>query len=143
MGTIVDNINYIYDAVFSIFFVGAMVVFVAIYFVISYLSGETTSNYENMGIPVEYAGMHFAGYVANFLVSIPLTIIIIWLILHLVKVLFGLDLIIYIKHFFTDLPIAKFIEIVDTGIVNAEVKTAHFIHSKLDTTTQVPTPYRG
>jgi len=114
----------------------AMIVFIMVYGLISYLgTSNTTSPPLNMGIPIaNYAGEYWATYIANVAISVPLTIIIIWLLLHLVKVMFKIDLVSVIKQLFDGSnPMYYLIDTVDTGLQNAEIKTAKFVHSlKLD-----------
>jgi hypothetical protein len=113
-----------------------MIVFIMVYGLISYLgTSNTTSPPLNMGIPIaNYAGEYWATYIANVAISVPLTIIIIWLLLHLVKAAFKIDLVSVIKQLFDGSnPMYYLIDTVDTGLQNVEIKTAKFVHSlKLD-----------
>lgn len=105
--------------------------FVLVYGFISYVgSSNTTSQLTNMGIPVgDYEGNYWASNIAIIAISVPLTIAIIWLFLHLIKVLFHIDLVEFIKRILGDHPVSDLIQTADEGIVKSEVKTANFLHT--------------
>jgi hypothetical protein len=107
-----------------------MVLFIMFYGLLSYLgASHTTTVPYNMGVPVaDYTGESGATYIANVAISVPLTIIIVWLLLHLIRVLFKIDLFETIKRVLNGNPIVDVLEIVDNDIEKAEVKTATFVH---------------
>lgn len=108
----------------------AMVLFILFYGLLSYLgASHTTTVPYNMGVPVgDYSGESGATYIANVAISVPLTIIIVWLLLHLIKGVFKIDLFETIKRTLNGNPIVDVLEIVDNDIEKVEVKTATFVH---------------
>lgn len=126
-----ESVRNVYDRFYGWYIAVAMGVFVFVFGLISYLgSSNTTSPPTNMGIPVaEYVGEYWATYIANIAISVPLTLIVIWLLLHLIKVAFNINLIELIKRVFDGTPIADLINTVDHGIEEAELGTAKLLHS--------------
>ena len=124
----------------------AMVLFIVFYGLLSYLgASHTTSVPYNMGVPVgDYVGESSATYIANVAISVPLTIIIIWLLLHLIKVVFKIDLFETIKGALNGNPIVNVIEVVNKDVEKVEMKTATFINKlKTDMITDMGIkPYR-
>lgn len=107
------------------------ILFVLVYGFISYIgSSNTTSQQTNMGIPVDdYNGNYWATNIAMIAISVPLTFAIVWLFLHLIKVLFHIDLVEVIKRILGDHPVSDLIQATDEGIVKSEVNTAYFLHT--------------
>ena len=129
---LLEYVRTLYNAFHGLYVAIAMIVFIMVYGLISYLgTSNTTSPPLNMGIPIaNYTGEYWATYIANIAISVPLTIIIIWLLLHLVKIVFKIDLVSVIKQLFDGSnPMYYLIDTVDTGLQNAEIKTAKFVHS--------------
>ena len=105
--------------------------FIIVYAFISYIgSSSTTGPPTNMGIPVDdYEGNYWASNIANIAISVPLSIIVIWMLLHLIKVLFHFDLIEVIQRILGGHPVTELIHVANKDIEHAEVKTATFLHS--------------
>ena len=105
--------------------------FIVVYGFMSYIgSSSTTSQPTNMGIPVgDYEGNYWASNIANIAISVPLSIIVIWILLHLIKVLFRFDLIEVIQRILGGHPVSELIHVANKDIEQAEVKTANFLHS--------------
>ena len=115
----------------TLYYIGtAMAIFIAIYGLLSYLgASHTTSVPYNMGVPVEnYVGESGPTYIAHVAISVPLTIIIVWLFLHLIRVVFNIDLFKIITGLLSGNPIVDVLEVMDKNIEKVEVKTATFIH---------------
>lgn len=108
----------------------ATAMFIVIYGLLSYLgASHTTSVPYNMGVPVaNYVGEQGATYIANVAISVPLTIIIVWLLMHLIKVVFKINLFEIIKALLSNNPIADELDVVNKDIEKAEVKSAQFIY---------------
>ena len=139
-----DLLEYVRN-LYSWHIVVGMFVFIIVYGVISYLgASHTTTEPLNMGIPVaNYTGEYWATYIANVAISVPLTIIIIWLFLHLIKVVFKIDLVMVIKQLFSgSSPMHYLITTVDAGLDRAEVSTAKFIHSLKTESNSAVKPYK-
>ena len=135
----------------NLYYLGiGMGLFIMFYGLLSYLgASHTTSVPYNMGVPVgDYVGESTATYIANVAISVPLTIIIIWLLLHLIKVVFKIDLFETIKAALNGNPIVDVIEVINKDIEKVELKTATFINKlKTDITTEIVSdleirPYR-
>ena len=105
--------------------------FIFVYAFISYIgSSNTTSQSTNMGIPVgDYEGNSWASNIANIAISVPLSIIVIWILLHLIKVLFKFDLIEVIQRILGDHPVSEIVHVANRDIEHTEQKTATFLHS--------------
>ena len=105
--------------------------FIIVYAFISYIgSSNTTSQPTNMGIPVgDYEGNYWASNIANIAISVPLSIIVIWILLHLVKVLFKIDLIEAIQQILGGHPVSELVHVANRDIEHVEEKTATFLHS--------------
>jgi hypothetical protein len=105
--------------------------FIVVYAFISYIgSSNTTSQPTNMGIPVgDYEGNYWASNIANIAISVPLSIIVIWILLHLIKVLFKIDLIDAIQKILGDHPVSGLVHVANKDIEHAEEKTAIYLHS--------------
>jgi len=105
--------------------------FIVVYAFISYIgSSNTTSQPTNMGIPVgDYEGNYWASNIANIAISVPLSIIVIWILLHLVKVLFKIDLIEAIQRILGGHPVSELVHVANRDIEHVEEKTATFLHS--------------
>lgn len=131
MSDLLEYVRNIYNTFYGWYIAVAMAIFIFIYGVISYLaSSHTTTSPINMGIPVaNYTGEYWATYIANVAISVPLTIIIIWLLLHLIKVVFKIDLVSIIKRVFEGSPVYDLINRADAGLERAEVGTAKFLYS--------------
>ena len=136
MSVLLEYVRTLYNTFYGWYMAVAMIIFIMVYGLISYVgTSHTTSPPLNMGVPVaNYTGEYWATYIANVAISVPLTIIIIWLLLHLIKVLFKIDLVSVIKQLFSaNNPMYYLINTADTGLENAENSTAKFLHSlKLD-----------
>ena len=129
---LLEYVRTLYNAFHGLYVAIAMIVFIMVYGLISYLgTSNTTSPPLNMGIPIaNYTGEYWATYIANVAISVPLTIICIWILLHLIKIVFKIDLVSVIKQLFDGSnPMYYLIDTVDTGLQNAEIKTAKFIRS--------------
>lgn len=128
---LLEDIKAIYYGFHGWSVLGGFALFIVVYAFISYIgSSNTTSQQTNMGIPVsDYVGDYWASNVAKVAVSVPLTIVIIWLLLHLIKVLFHIDLVNVIKRILGDHPVSELIQKVDDGMAKTEVKTAKFLHA--------------
>ena len=154
MSDLLEYVRTLYNTFYGWYIVVATFIFIMVYGLISYLGmSHTTTPPLNMGIPVaNYTGEYWATYIANVAISVPLSIIIIWILLHLIKIVFKIDLVSVIKQLFDGSnPMYYLINTVDTGLQNAEIKTAKFVRSlKLDSSkvkTEVkedfaPTPYK-
>jgi hypothetical protein len=148
---LLEYVRTLYNTFYGWYMTVAVFIFIMVYGLISYLGmSHTTTTPLNMGIPVaNYTGEYWATYIANVAISVPLSIIIIWVILHLIKIVFKIDLVSVIKQLFDGSnPMYYLIDTVDTGLQNAENKTAKFVHSlKLDSKPENkkamtnPTPY--
>jgi hypothetical protein len=105
--------------------------FIVVYALISYIgSSSTTGPPTNMGIPVgDYESNFWASNIANIAISVPLSIIVIWILLHLVKVLFHFDLMEVIQRILGGHPVSELVYVANRDIEHAEVKTATFLHS--------------
>ena len=105
--------------------------FILVYAFISYIgSSSTTSQLTNMGIPVgDYEGNSWASNIANIAISVPLSIIVIWILLHLIKVLFHFDLMEVIQRILGGHPVSDIVHVANKNLESAEVKTATFLHS--------------
>jgi len=105
--------------------------FIVVYAFISYISSSsTTSQSTNMGIPVgDYEGNSWASNIANIAISVPLSIIVIWILLHLIKVLFHFDLIEVIQRILRGHPVSELVHVANRDIEHVEAKTATFLHS--------------
>jgi hypothetical protein len=105
--------------------------FIIVYAFISYIgSSSTTSQLTNMGIPVgDYEGNSWASNIANIAISVPLSIIVIWILLHLIKLLFHFDLIEVIQKILGGHPVLELVHVVNKDIEHVEVKTATYLHS--------------
>jgi len=105
--------------------------FIVVYAFISYIgSSSTTSQPSNMGIPVgDYEGNSWASNIANIAISVPLSIIVIWILLHLIKVLFHFDLMEVIQRILEGHPVSELVYVANKDIEQAEKKTATFLHS--------------
>ena len=127
LNKVIEDVRFMY-AFYGWYIIVAIIVFILVYGFISYLAASnTTTQSFNMGIPVpDYDGSYWATYLANVIISIPLTIIVIWLLLHLIKVLFRFDVIDMIKQLLSDKPIVKWIDKVEYGLETAEHATANF-----------------
>lgn len=115
----------------TVYYIGiGMVLFTFIYGLLSYLgASHTTSTPYNMGVPVaNYEGESGATYIANVAVSVPLTVIIIWLLLHLVKAVFKIDLFEIIKRLLRGNPIVDVLEVANKNIEKKEMQAANFVH---------------
>jgi hypothetical protein len=136
LSDLLEYVRTLYNTFYGWYITVAVFIFIMVYGLISYLgTSHTTTPPLNMGIPVaNYTGEYWATYIANVAISVPLTIIIIWFLLHLIKVVFKIDLVSVIKQLFdASNPMYYLINTVDKGLENAENKTAEFIHSlKLD-----------
>ncbi len=136
MSDLLEFVRTLYNTFYGWYMMVAMIIFIVVYGLISYVgTSHTTSPPLNMGVPIEnYTGEYWATYIANVAISIPLTIITIWILLHLVKVVFKIDLVSVIKQLFSGSnPMYHLINTADTGLENAEISAAKFIHSlKLD-----------
>ena len=128
----------------------ATISFIVIYGFISYLaSTSTTTPAFNMGIPVsDYVGNNYwTTYITQLLVAIPLTVITIWFLVHLINIIFKIDLLYYIKQLLKGSPILPVIEKVDKKMEDAETAAAKFIHSIVERKSSeegfTPSPYRG
>jgi hypothetical protein len=149
MTELLEYVRTLYNTFYGWYITVAVFIFIMVYGLISYLGmSHTTTPPLNMGVPVaNYAGEYWATYIANVAISVPLTIIIIWFILHLIKVAFKIDLVSVIKQLFDGSnPMYYLIDTVDLGLQNAENKTAKFIHSlKIDSKVKenfAPKPYK-
>jgi len=105
--------------------------FIVVYAFISYIgSSSTTGQLTNMGIPVgDYEGNYWASNIANIAISVPLSIIVIWILLHLIKVLFHFDLMEVIQRILGGHPVSELIYVANKDIEQTEEKTATFLHS--------------
>jgi hypothetical protein len=129
----------------------ATISFIIIYGYISYLaSTSTTTPAFNMGIPVsDYVGNNYwTTYITQLLVAIPLTVITVWFLVHLINIIFKIDLLYYIKQLLKGNPILPVIEKVDKTMEDAETTAAEFIHSIVERNRSeeegfTPSPYRG
>jgi len=146
---LLEYVRTLYNTFYGWYMTVAVFIFIIVYGLISYLGmSHTTTTPLNMGIPVaNYTGEYWATYIANVAISVPLSIIIIWVLLHLIKIVFKIDLVSVIKQLFDGSnPMYYLIDTVDTGLQNAENKTAKFVHSlKLDSNKEAmtnPTPYK-
>jgi hypothetical protein len=113
-----------------IYYIGtSALIFIAMYGLLSYLgASHTTTVPYNMGVPVaNYVGESSATYIANIAISVPLTIIIIWLLLHLIKALFKIDLFEIIKGSLSGNPIVDVLDVANKDIEKVELKTAKFV----------------
>ena len=106
-------------------------IFIVIYGLLSYLgASHTTSPPYNMGIPVaNYVGQYWATYIANIAISVPLTIIIIWILILLIKIVFKVNLFEIVKGILGNNPIVEVLDVLDKDIEKVEVNTAKFIHT--------------
>ena len=132
MSDLLEYVRTLYNTFYGWYIVVATFIFIMVYGLISYLGmSHTTTPPLNMGIPVaNYSGVYWATYIANVAISVPLTIICIWILLHLIKIVFKIDLVSVIKQLFDGSnPMYYLIDTVDTGLQNAEIKTAKFIRS--------------
>ena len=121
--------------------------FIVVYAFISYIgSSSTTSQPSNMGIPVgDYEGNYWASNIANIAISVPLSIIVVWILLHLIKVLFHFDLIEVIQRILGGHPVSELVHVANKDIEHVEVKTANFLHSlkeKIKKEVYTVEPYR-
>jgi hypothetical protein len=142
----VEDVQFMY-AFYGWYIIVAIIIFVLVYGFISYLAASnTTTQSFNMGLPVgDYVGDYWATYLANVIISVPLTIIVVWLLLHLVKVVFRVDLIDMIKQALSDKPIFKWIDKIDSNLEMVEHTTANFlvkIKDKIETQINLIKPYR-
>jgi hypothetical protein len=148
LNNISQDIQFMY-AYYGYTIIIATISFIIIYGYISYLaSTSTTTPAFNMGIPVsDYVGNNYwATYITQLLVAIPLTVIMIWFIVHLINIIFKIDLLFYIKQLLEGNPILPVIEKVDRTMENAENAAAHFIHSIVEQNKDegfTPSPYRS
>ena len=131
----------------NLYYIGmGMVIFIFMYGLLSYLgASHTTSVPYNMGVPVaDYTGESTATYIANVAISVPLTIIVIWLLLHLIKAMFKIDLFETIKRVLSGNPIVEVIDVINKDGGKVEVKAATFINKlKTDIITDMGIkPYR-
>ncbi len=129
--TYIDDLKAIYHGFNLRNILIGCALFIVVYAFISYIgSSNTTSRPTNMGIPVgDYEGNYWASNIANIAISVPLSIIVIWFLLHLIKVLFRFDLIEVIQRILGDHPISEVVNVVNRDIEHTEKKTATFLHS--------------
>ena len=95
----------------NLYYIGmGMVIFIFMYGLLSYLgASHTTSVPYNMGVPVaDYTGESTATYIANVAISVPLTIIVIWLLLHLIKAMFKIDLFEFVEFNIDEFKFVEF-----------------------------------
>jgi hypothetical protein len=145
MSDLLEYVRNLYYTMHGWYIVVGLFVFIIVYGMISYLgASHTTTPPLNMGIPVaNYTGEYWATYIANVAISVPLTIIIIWLFLHLIKVVFKIDLVMVIKQLFSGSnPMHYLITTADAGLERAEVNTAKFIHSLKTEVNSAVKPYK-
>ena len=83
---IAEDVRFMY-AFYGWYIIVAIIIFVLVYGFISYLAASnTTTQSFNMGLPVaDYVGSYWATYMANVIISVPLTLIVVWLLFHLIK----------------------------------------------------------
>ena len=154
MNKLIDNISQ--DIQFLYAYYGSTILiatisFIIIYGLISYLaSTSTTTPAFNMGIPVsDYVGNNYwTTYITQLLVAIPLTVIMVWFIIHLINIIFKIDLLIHLKQLLQGNPILPVIEKVDKTMEQAETAAAKFLHSVVERNSSeeegfAPSPYRG
>jgi hypothetical protein len=129
--TYIDDIKAMYDKFNGRNILIGCGLFIVVYAFISYIgSSRTTSQLTNMGIPVgDYEGNSWASNIANIAISVPLSIIVIWILLHLIKVLFHFDLMEVIQRILGGHPVSEIVHVANKNIEHAEVKTATFLHS--------------
>lgn len=129
--TYIDDMKVIYHKLNGRKILIGCGLFIVVYALISYIgSSSTTSQSTNMGIPVgDYEGNYWASNIANIAISVPLSIIVIWILLHLIKVLFHFDLIEVIQRILGGHPVAELVYVANRDIESAETKTATFLHS--------------